>query len=236
MSIASEITRLQGVKSDILQAISDKGVTVPAGSALDDCPGLIASISGGSPLSMRYETDFSDFNVSEKYDIPQEGWVTRYPIAATYSINNGLVVTSSTQINEGFLSFYIQEGSKFEVNLSFEASINYYSNFFWFLHEVSLKTNNYLGNNIYISVKPSVNVDTSLPSIEDAGVINFNTGETAGSFHKFEFVCNNGQIWVYLDDNLIMKFTDNYIDKLFVCLFAPQQNKSISCSYLKYTP
>lgn len=44
MSIASEITRLQGVKSDILTAIGNKGVTVPAGSALDDCPGLIASI------------------------------------------------------------------------------------------------------------------------------------------------------------------------------------------------
>lgn len=47
MSIASEITRLQGVKADILQAISRKGVTVPVGSALDDCPDLIASISGG---------------------------------------------------------------------------------------------------------------------------------------------------------------------------------------------
>lgn len=46
MSIASEITRLQGVKADILQAIADKGVTVPAGSALDDCPGLIANIPG----------------------------------------------------------------------------------------------------------------------------------------------------------------------------------------------
>lgn len=47
MSIASEITRLQGVKSDILTAIADKGVTVPAGSMLDDCPDLIASISSG---------------------------------------------------------------------------------------------------------------------------------------------------------------------------------------------
>lgn len=47
MSIASEITRLQGVKSGILQAISDKGVEVPSGSNLDDCPDLIASISGG---------------------------------------------------------------------------------------------------------------------------------------------------------------------------------------------
>ena len=47
MSIASEITRLQGVKSNILSAIADKGVTVPVGSALADCPELIASISGG---------------------------------------------------------------------------------------------------------------------------------------------------------------------------------------------
>ena len=47
MSIASEITRLQGVKSDILTAIADKGVEVPVDSMLDDCPDLIDSISGG---------------------------------------------------------------------------------------------------------------------------------------------------------------------------------------------
>lgn len=47
MSISSEITRLYGVRGDILQAISDKGVTVPSGSKLDDCPELIAAISGG---------------------------------------------------------------------------------------------------------------------------------------------------------------------------------------------
>jgi hypothetical protein len=58
MSIASEITRLQGVKADILQAISDKGVVVPAGSALDDCPGLIGDISGDvSKLSILSLTD-----------------------------------------------------------------------------------------------------------------------------------------------------------------------------------
>lgn len=54
MSIASEITRLQGVKANILQAISDKGVIVPAGSALDDCPGLIGSIPTGSSLPNGY--------------------------------------------------------------------------------------------------------------------------------------------------------------------------------------
>ena len=54
MSIASEIARLQGVKSDILQAISDKGVEVPSGSKLDDCPDLIASISGGGGGGVPY--------------------------------------------------------------------------------------------------------------------------------------------------------------------------------------
>lgn len=47
MSIASEIARLQGVKSNILDAIAAKGVDVPAVAALADCPELIASISGG---------------------------------------------------------------------------------------------------------------------------------------------------------------------------------------------
>lgn len=50
MSIASEITRLQGVKSNILNAIADKGVTVPANSALADCPNLINSISAGGDI------------------------------------------------------------------------------------------------------------------------------------------------------------------------------------------
>lgn len=54
MSIASEITRLQGVKSDILQAIADRGVEVPSGSMLADCPALIASISGGGGAGVPY--------------------------------------------------------------------------------------------------------------------------------------------------------------------------------------
>lgn len=56
MSIASEITRLQGVKADILTAIGNKGVTVPAGSALDDCPDLIASIGYDVIGGKKYKT------------------------------------------------------------------------------------------------------------------------------------------------------------------------------------
>lgn len=47
MSVASEITRLQGVKSDIMTALANKGVNVPQGAALADVPGLIEDIPGG---------------------------------------------------------------------------------------------------------------------------------------------------------------------------------------------
>lgn len=53
MSIASEITRLNGAKADIIQAITDKGVTVPSSAKLDDMALLIASITGGGGDTLR---------------------------------------------------------------------------------------------------------------------------------------------------------------------------------------
>lgn len=47
MSIANEIQRLQGVRTNIFDAITNKGVTVPSGAKLADCPDLIAAITGG---------------------------------------------------------------------------------------------------------------------------------------------------------------------------------------------
>ena len=47
MSIASEIERLSGVRSDIFTSITNKGVTVPAGSTFSSCPSLIDQIEGG---------------------------------------------------------------------------------------------------------------------------------------------------------------------------------------------
>lgn len=47
MTIASEIARLQGVKTDILGAIAEKKVDVPSGAMLADAPDLIRSIKSG---------------------------------------------------------------------------------------------------------------------------------------------------------------------------------------------
>lgn len=57
MSVSSEITRLYGVRSDIFDAITAKGVTVPQGSVLDDAPDLIGQISSGpAPISLPAKT------------------------------------------------------------------------------------------------------------------------------------------------------------------------------------
>lgn len=51
MTVGSEIARLQGVKANILDAIAAKGITVPSGAKLADCPSLISSISGGGEFT-----------------------------------------------------------------------------------------------------------------------------------------------------------------------------------------
>lgn len=50
MSIQTEITRLEGAKSDIATAIANKGVTVPDGTLLDGMAALIGQISSGGGL------------------------------------------------------------------------------------------------------------------------------------------------------------------------------------------
>ena len=56
MSVASEITRLQGAKADIKTAIEAKGVTVPSATTLDGYSALIAQISGGGGGGLEYES------------------------------------------------------------------------------------------------------------------------------------------------------------------------------------
>lgn len=48
MSIASEIQRLSGVRSDIFTSITNKGVTVPETATFSSCPDLIDSITTGA--------------------------------------------------------------------------------------------------------------------------------------------------------------------------------------------
>lgn len=106
MSIASEITRLQGVKSDILTAIADKGVTVPVGSALDDCPGLIASITGGGG-NVAISTKMIDSEVGIKV-VDENGYVGAtltdyFPHVDNTYYNNFAIVVAGADFSQSGL-------------------------------------------------------------------------------------------------------------------------------------
>ncbi len=70
MSIASEITRLQGAKSDLKDAIEGKGVTVPSATKLDGYADLVDAISqGGGTLGTKTITSNGTYNASsDGYD------------------------------------------------------------------------------------------------------------------------------------------------------------------------
>ena len=55
MSISSEITRIQNKRDLSFAEVANKGVTVPAGSTIDDLPGLIAhqcAMEGGKTVDI----------------------------------------------------------------------------------------------------------------------------------------------------------------------------------------
>lgn len=51
MSIADDLTRIQGAKADLKTAIEAKGVTVPSSALIDDYPDYVDAIQQGSTLT-----------------------------------------------------------------------------------------------------------------------------------------------------------------------------------------
>lgn len=62
MSIATEITRLQGAKSSIKTAIENKGVIVPSNTTLDGYASLIDTISQGIQEAEENDVNFYDYD------------------------------------------------------------------------------------------------------------------------------------------------------------------------------
>lgn len=107
MSIEREITRLQRVKSDILHAIADKGVEVPSGSMLDDCPDLISAITsgggggGGNPYLKNIMPTTGVKVVDENGYIGGDFLGAYYPNVNYYN-NFAVVVPSANYSGSGF--------------------------------------------------------------------------------------------------------------------------------------
>jgi hypothetical protein len=64
MSVANEITRLQGAKASLKTSIENKGVTVPSSTKLDGYSALVEQIQqgGGKVPSMDDDVRFFDYD------------------------------------------------------------------------------------------------------------------------------------------------------------------------------
>jgi len=67
MSIQSEINRISGNVSDALDAIEEKGVTIPSGANSDDLANLIGQISSGSEIPDGNNMSFGYTDVTLPY-------------------------------------------------------------------------------------------------------------------------------------------------------------------------
>ena len=98
MSIASEIQRLSGVRSDIFTSITNKGVTVPSTATLSSCPTLIDSITtggggGGGAFTLDYTNpnQYCQFSASNP-DCARSGTI----ITPVYKLTNNYVLDNLT--------------------------------------------------------------------------------------------------------------------------------------------
>ena len=98
MSIETELTRLQGAKSDIATAIAAKGVTVPSSTLLDGYASLIAQIPSGGGGGVTVES----------LSVTQNGTYTA-PSGTAYSPVT--VNVTYTPITEKDVNFYDYDGT-----------------------------------------------------------------------------------------------------------------------------
>ena len=117
MSIQSEINRITGFRNSSLSAVSDKGVVVPNGSAIDDLPELIqripaySAVSGYDPangtitissiavklgdLSWTYNSNYSRFQSTTLQDIIDKPSAQATALAGLFCQNYTTVAASS---------------------------------------------------------------------------------------------------------------------------------------------
>lgn len=95
MSIASEISRLSGVREDIFTSITNKGVTVPATATFSSCPALIDSITGGGsgPATSMINPNFTASGFASGYR-PFTATQNEVPLYDNYSGSYETTITN----------------------------------------------------------------------------------------------------------------------------------------------
>jgi hypothetical protein len=165
MSVQSQINRISGAVSDALAAITEKGVTVPAGTKVDGLADLIAAIESGGGGTFALETHECFFGTivsaeatkSLAVNIGVEGLQTKKVTFGVIAIPDESMKTSGD--NGPGILFY---------------TINF-KNFKYYQSWTSHKDSAFLGYRNYSnSARPSASSqDTLLGSVQDDGTVTF---------------------------------------------------------------
>ena len=95
MSVASEITRLYGVRDNIFTSITNKGVTVPSNSKLADVPTLVGSIPSGGTANA-FTLDYVNPNQYCTFVNNPDCARPNATITPQYNLTNGYILDNLT--------------------------------------------------------------------------------------------------------------------------------------------
>ena len=210
MSIETQLEELNQIKSDILTSIAAKGVTVPTNSGLKDAAGLIDTIEQGGGFD-GYETDFSNFDFTQKIDIPQKGFLTFYDTHLSYSYDNGLKITVSSNLeSHRCLGFYANAGSVCEVELEFICSSSNFA-FLWITEDLNIASSPTETDKLLLMANSSytpLEIDISYIKT-DYGYKYYNTNISNSGTHKVKVVYGETDFSIYIDDVFLARYANN---------------------------
>ncbi len=97
MSVADELTRIQGAKADLRTAIQAKGVTVPSSAKIDDYPDYVDAIQQGSAPALQAKT--ATPSTSQQVISPDNGYdgLSQVTVSAIQTETKTATPTTSQQ-------------------------------------------------------------------------------------------------------------------------------------------
>lgn len=99
MSIASDVTRIEGAKAAIKAAIEGKGVTVPDATLLDGMAALIAGIGADyGPFSKIIAGTYTPAEDTTSFSLPDVSGDSEHVLAITYDRTSGTITSGHFRI------------------------------------------------------------------------------------------------------------------------------------------
>lgn len=158
-----------------------------------------------------YETDFSNFDFTQKIDVPQKGFLTFYDGRLSYSYDNGLKMTVTTNLeNHRCLGFYTNAGSVCEIELEFICNSTNFA-FLWIGENMNIASSPTLTNKLLLMADSSytpLEIDAAYIKTE-YGYNYYDTNISNSGTHKVKAVYGETDFSIYIDDVFIARYTKN---------------------------